>query len=259
MFTFRSTTIAFFILVFALNIMEFSGVPVHYWYYILLVAAYLAVSFSMSFFIRSEYHMKALCFAETEEKVFAITFDDGPDREHTPLLLDVLKELNIPATFFCIGRKIKGNQDILHRMNAEGHLIGMHSFSHSNWFDFYSSRRMKKEFDQTSRLITEATGKNPLLFRPPYGVINPMVKSALNETDFYVIGFSNRVWDTSSRNENVVLERLKKKLKPGDVVLLHDTVASNTRIVKEFAEFAFQSGYTIVPLDQLLNINAYED
>jgi peptidoglycan-N-acetylglucosamine deacetylase len=257
MFTFRSTTIAFFILLFTLNIMTIAGIPVHWVFYILLVAVYLAVSVTMSFFIRSGYHMKALCRAETKEKILSVTFDDGPDRATTPLLLDVLRETNVPATFFCIGRKIKGNEDILARMVAEGHLIGTHSYSHSDWFDFFSPGRMQQEFRESSRLIFEATGKKPLLFRPPYGVINPMVKRALKGTGFHVAGFSNRAWDTTSREEDVILERLKRNLKPGDIVLLHDTVMTNTGVIRKFVDFARRSGYTVVPLDRLLNITAY--
>jgi peptidoglycan-N-acetylglucosamine deacetylase len=259
MFTFRSTTIVFFILLLTLNLLALAGIYIPCFFYLLLTGIYLSVSVTMSFFIRSGYHMKALCRSETEEKILSITFDDGPDKELTPLLLDVLKELKIPATFFCIGRKIRDNKDILQRMNAEGHLIGTHSYSHSDWFDLFSPKRMRDEFLLSSRVIFEATGKNPLLFRPPYGVINPMVKRALHEMSFQVIGFSNRAWDTSTLNENLILERLKKNLKPGDIILLHDTVAGNAGVIKKFAEYTYQAGYRIVSLDQLLNIKAYAD
>ncbi|MCX6249023.1 MAG: polysaccharide deacetylase family protein [Bacteroidetes bacterium] len=258
MFTFRNTTLVFFILLAALNILGFSGFPVHYYEYILLIILYLGVSVSMSFFIRSGYHMKALCRAVTNEKIVALTFDDGPDSKLTPKLLDDLKSLGLPAAFFCIGNKIKGNEEILVRITREGHLIGTHSFTHSNWFDLFSPARMRKELKDSALAVAEATGLKPLLFRPPYGVINPMLKRALYGSGFYVTGFSNRAWDTSGRKKEVILGRILKHLKPGDIILLHDTIPESVDFIHDLAEKIKTAGYRIVPLDQLLNIQAYE-
>ena len=258
MLTFRNTTFVFFILLFTLNILGMFGFPVYYYDYLLLVVFYLALSVAMSFFIRSGYHMKALCNAVTEEKIVSITFDDGPDGELTPKLLDQLKDIGIQATFFCIGRKIEGNEDLLKRMVSEGHLIGTHSYSHSNWFDLFSTTKMRKELEHSSQEIFIATGKKPLLFRPPYGVINPMLKRALHGSGLHVIGFSNRAWDTSSRKKEIILARIMKNLKPGDIILLHDTVSESIEVIKNMTEQMAQAGYRIIPLDKLLKIHAYE-
>jgi len=258
MLTFRNTTLVFFILLFMLNILGMLRFPVHYYYYIILFSLYMTLSVSMSFFIRSGYHMKALCNAVTEEKMVSITFDDGPDPVLTPKLLDSLKTLGIPATFFCIGHKMKENEGLLKRMHSEGHLIGTHSYSHSNWFDLFSPGRMRRELEISAQTVSEATGRKPILFRPPYGVINPMLKRALHGTGFHVIGFSNRAWDTSSRKTDIILSRIMKNLKPGDIILLHDTVPACTEVLKNMAEHLKQNGYRIVSLDQLLNIPAYE-
>jgi peptidoglycan-N-acetylglucosamine deacetylase len=258
MLTFRNTTLVFFILLFTLNIFGIFGFPVHFYYYIILVALYLGLSVSMSFFIASGYHMKALCKAKTKDKIISLTFDDGPDDQLTPGLLDELKNLGIPATFFCIGRKIRGNEGLLKRMQSEGHLIGTHSFSHSNWFDLFTPRNMRRELEESSAMVFEATGRKPLLFRPPYGVINPMLKRALHGSGLHVIGFSNRAWDTSSRKSDIILSRIMKNLNPGDIILLHDTVPGCAEVIKNMAEQMKQKGYRIVSLDQLLNIPAYE-
>jgi peptidoglycan/xylan/chitin deacetylase (PgdA/CDA1 family) len=258
MFTFRNTTIIFFILLLTLNILGFSGLPIHYYHYILLVVLYLAFSVSMSFFIRSGYHMKVFCNGLTEEKMVSITFDDGPDSSLTPVLLDQLKDLEIPAAFFCIGRKIKGNESLLKRMHTEGHIIGTHSYSHSNWFDFLTPFQMRQELKKSAHAVLEATGRNPLLFRPPYGVINPMLKKALQGSGLLVIGFSNRAWDTSAQKKKIIVERVMKNLKPGDIILLHDTVPESIEVIKTMAARLKQAGFHIVPLDQLLNIHAYE-
>ncbi len=258
MFTYRNTTIVFFILLLTLSIFRISGLPVHYYYFILLVAGYLILSVSMSFFIRSGFYMKVFCNVLTKEKMIALTFDDGPDQELTPKLLDHLLDLGIPATFFCIGSKAQENRNVLIRMNLEGHLIGTHSYSHSNWFDLYSTARMRRELEQSASLVFEATGKRPLLFRPPYGVINPMLRRALRGSGFHVIGFSKRAWDTSSRKEKVILTRIIKNLHPGDIILLHDTIPQTIDIIKNLAELLKRAGFQIVSLEKLLNISAYE-
>jgi peptidoglycan-N-acetylglucosamine deacetylase len=258
MFTFRNTTLVFFILMAVLNILWFSGFPVRYYDYILVVVLYLGVSITLSFFIGSGYHMKALCQAVTDEKIVSLTFDDGPYSVLTPKLLDELKSLGLPAAFFCIGNKIKGNEEILVRMAREGHLIGTHSFTHSNWFDFFSPARMRKELKDSAFAVADATGLKPLLFRPPYGVINPMLKRALQGSGYYVTGFSNRAWDTSVKKKEEILDRILNHLKPGDVILLHDTIAESVDLIRALAEKIQASGYRIVPLDQLLNIKAYE-
>ena len=258
MLTYKKTTTVFFILLFTLNIFGIFWMHVHFYQYAILVVSYLALSVSMSFFIGSGYHMKAACHAETEEKIVALTFDDGPDKELTSNLLNQLKVLEIPATFFCIGKHIDGNEVLLKRMHSEGHLIGTHSYSHSNWFDLFSPSRMRKELQDSSTEVKNSIGLKPLFFRPPYGVINPMLKSALKGTGLHVIGFSNRAWDTSSKNKEVILARILKNLKPGDIVLLHDTVKETIDIITPLVEQIKQEGYKIVSLDQLLKIKAYE-
>jgi peptidoglycan-N-acetylglucosamine deacetylase len=258
MLTFRNTTLAFFILLFTLNILSISGIPVHYLLYILLITLYLGISVTMSFFIRSGYHMPAYCNADTSEKIVALTFDDGPDPQLTPAFLDVMKKLGIPAAFFCIGKNIVGNERILQRMHSEGHLIGTHSYFHSNWFDLFPPCRMRHEIENSTKAVFGVTGRRPLFFRPPYGVINPMLRRALHGSGLHVIGFSNRAWDTSSRNPEVILSRILKKISPGDIILLHDTIKENLGMIVQLKSELDRKGYRIVPLDELLNLPAYE-
>ena len=258
MFNFRSTTFLFFLLLLLMNILGLTGFSVHFAFYILLIASYITVSVTASFFICSGYHMKALCSRKTEQKVIAITYDDGPQPGNTGAILDVLKD-RAKATFFCIGRKIKGNESLLKRMHEEGHLVGTHSFSHSNWFDLYSSKKMQKELKQSEELVFEILGKKPLLFRPPYGVINPMLKRALGAFSFHIIGYSNRSLDTVTKDENKAIERLMRRLKPGDIVLLHDTVPYAASLLKKFLCLISEKGYIVIGLDELLNIQPYNE
>ncbi|MCX6250628.1 MAG: polysaccharide deacetylase family protein [Bacteroidetes bacterium] len=256
MFTFRSATISFFIILFLLNMVSIFIYPVNFVFYLLLILVYLTISVVFSFFIRSGFHMKVLCNAETTEKKIAITFDDGPHPEITPLILDILHN-KAQVAFFIIGRKIKNNEEIIKRMDAEGHLIGNHSYTHSNWFDFFSPRKMKYELAKSDQDIMKITGKRPLLFRPPYGVINPMVKKAIRSSDYRIIGFSNRAWDTSSKNEEKILNRLIRKLRPGDILLLHDSCAQSAGVLIKLLQHLDNNGFSVVRPDELLNIQPY--
>jgi peptidoglycan-N-acetylglucosamine deacetylase len=241
-----------------MNILGISGIGIPFYLYILLVVVYLGVSVAASFFIGSGFHMKVICSGETVQKVVALTFDDGPDPNNTEAILDILKG-QAKATFFCIGRNIPGNEAILEKMNREEHLIGMHSFSHSKWFDFFSPSKMRKEFLATEELIFTATGKKPLLFRPPYGVLNPMVKKALHSFRYHVIGFSNRSLDTVTADEDKVIKRVLRKLRPGDIILLHDTVYYSASLLKKLLFELSERGYIVIGLDELCKIRAYEN
>lgn len=259
MFTFRTTTIFFFLVLAGMNILALTGTHVDWYYYAVLVLVYLIVSGSASFFISSGFHLKAYCRAKTTQKIFSLTFDDGPDVQITPDVLDILKEKNVKATFFLIGRKLSGNEDIVRRIIDEGHTVGTHSYSHSNWFDFYTSPVMKKEFRKTADQIFRITGKKPLFFRPPYGVINPMVKKALSGFNYHVIGFSNRLFDTVKNDPQKTVDRFLKQLKPGDITVLHDTRPATPSIVKKITETIKEKEFEIVPLGELLQITPYEN
>jgi peptidoglycan-N-acetylglucosamine deacetylase len=256
MITFRKTTTAFFLLLFVLNMISLALHAFYVLLYVIPAFLYLAVSVLLSFFIRSGFYMKTYSKKETKDKIIALTFDDGPDSEITPVILDILSD-KATATFFCIGRKIEGNEGILKRMEPEGHLIGNHSFSHSNWFDLFSSERMKNEFMLTDQKISEITGKKPLLFRPPYGVINPLLKKALKSFNYHVIGFSNRPWDATTKKEQKILHRLVRRLKPGDVVLLHDSVPQSIPVLKEFLKVVAEKEYKIISLSEMFDIQPY--
>ena len=258
MFTFKYTTYLFFLVLLLMNLLVLTGISIHFVFYILLIASYITVSVAASFFICSGYHMKALCSRKTEHKVIALTYDDGPYPGNTDAILDVLKD-RVKATFFCIGRKVPGNEALLKRMHEEGHLVGTHSYSHSNWFDLYPAKKMKKELKQSEELIYKILGQKPLLFRPPYGVINPMLKKALGAFSYQIIGYSNRSLDTVTKDENKVIERLIRRLRPGDVVLLHDTVPYAATLLKKLLYQLAEKGYIVIGLDELLNIQAYEE
>ena len=150
----------------------------------------------------------------------ALTFDDGPDPEYTPMLLDLLKRYDAKATFFVVGIHAERHPELLQRMHAEGHVIGIHNYVHkSNWFMRPGS--VKRQIHRTSEIIRKATDVRPAYYRPPWGIVNLF--------DFSNLGYLQIIlWSTlfGDWRKRVGVERLKKrlmkKLRPGEVLLLHD-------------------------------------
>ena len=242
----------------ALLVLSYAFFHVAFIYLIALVAlSYISLLGYGSSNIRSGFYVKALCSVKTNEKLIALSFDDGPTAV-TPEILDVLKEYNVHAAFFVIGNRIAGNEEVLKRINEDEHLIGNHSFTHHFWFDFFSKRKMIEELKKTEEIIKNITLKKVRLFRPPYGVTNPRLKKAIAAMNYVTIGWSLKSKDTVLKREDEILNRITKNLKPGYVVLFHDTNKRTIRVLKAFIEFALQNNYRIVRLDKLFNIQAYE-
>lgn len=232
--------------------------PATLWFvYVVIVVPVVFLHVYGSVSISSGFYIDALCSVKTKNKVIAITFDDGPDREITPAVLDILLKNNIPAAFFCVGEQAYKNPELIQRMDAEGHVVGNHSFSHHSLFDLHSSGRIKKELMQTENLIYRIIGKRMKLFRPPYGVTNPPVAHAAKSLNYTVIGWSLKSKDTIIHEEDRLLKRLKKKLSEGDVVLFHDRGTHLVQVLNDFIYYISQNNYHIVRIDQLLKTEAY--
>ncbi|MDR1405570.1 MAG: polysaccharide deacetylase family protein [Prevotellaceae bacterium] len=203
--------------------------------------------------IRSGVYVKAVCTLPAREKVMALTFDDGPDSRITPEILDVLREHHIKAIFFCAGRKIAGQETLLRRAVAEGHLLGNHSFSHTPLFPLLPYAKMKRDLERCEKSIRQITGQQPVsLFRPPYGVTNPVVAKAAAQLGCRTLGWSVRSFDTVKKDYRKVANRINKRIKPGNIILLHDTTPSIPAILNDIIHHARQQGYRFVRADKYL-------
>lgn len=226
------------------------------WWFCLPLAGYLGVVAYGSSRIDSSFFIETRCVAQTELPHIALTFDDGPVST-TPAILDILRQHQAPATFFCIGQRIQDNPALLRQIDADGHLIGNHTFTHHYLLDLFSAQRLSKEIQDTNDLITAAVGKQAQLFRPPYGVTTPNLARAIRKNGLQCIGWSVRSMDTVIKDEQKLLGNMLKMLKPGAVFLFHDSSAATVGILDEFITQARKSGFHIVPLDQLLSLTPY--
>jgi peptidoglycan-N-acetylglucosamine deacetylase len=228
------------------------GAPSYGW----LLLIYVTVLFCGSYFIRMDFYMQSICSLKTDEKLVAITFDDGPDEYSSPIL-DILKENHAEAAFFLIGKKISGKDELINRLVREGHIIGNHSFSHHPLFDFFSSRRMLYDLEKMNEQVKKITGFTPRFFRPPYGVTNPHVKKAVLLGGFRSVGWSIRSYDTVIKNRQRLLNRIISGLKPGAILLLHDSSETTVSVLPDLLKAIREKGYEIARLDKMINQKPY--
>ena len=223
-----------------------------------VVLVYFFITIVGSANIQTNYYFKSHCFGAINKREIALTFDDGPNPELTSKLLELLSSFDASATFFCTGKNAVAHPDLIQEISKQGHIVGNHTYGHSKVFDLFSSSQMNKEIEQTNTIINEIIGKSPMLFRPPYGVTNPMLRKALRRTNMTSIGWSLRSFDTVNKSDDVI-SKLKLKTKSGDIVLFHDTIDQTVSIVEEYLIWLKENNYKVVSLTSLLKIPAYED
>lgn len=240
-----------------LLIMGFFGyVPA--WMYVLFVLIWIAITAIGSFQIQWNYHLRSLNHNhKISEKFIAITFDDGPNPEFTPKVLKLLKDFNAKASFFLIGKQAQNHPDLVKQIVEEGHLVANHSYSHSNHFGFFTSKKIVLELEQADAVIKAITGKKPQFFRPPFGVTNPAIKTALRTTKHHSIGWSKRSFDTTNLSEEKIFQRITSNLKKGDIILLHDSSEKTIAVMERLLLSLHSLNLKSVTLDRLFEIEAY--
>lgn len=231
------------------------GVP--FYAYIILAVVYSLVLFYGCYYVGSNFFLPVVCSAKTDKKVISLSFDDGPAAGNTLRILQILKDNNAEAAFFCIGHNITNNQAIVKQVYDEGHLIGNHTFSHHFWFDMFSAGKMLADMHRMDKEVSNIIGKTPKLFRPPYGVTNPNLRKAILRGNYIPVGWSMRSMDTVIKDEKRLLNKVTGKIKPGAVFLFHDTSDATVAVLPAVINQIRAKGYTIVRLDKMLNLQAY--
>ena len=198
----------------------------------LLFIAWSITTMLGSFNIRWNYFLRAKNhFSESSNNIY-LTFDDGPNEEFTPKVLELLKAHNAKATFFCIGENIQKHPKVFQQIIDEGHSIGNHSFSHKPSFGFLSTKAVTKDIEKTQTLMKEGFGLETKLFRPPFGITNPNITKAVETLNLETIGWSVRSFDTFFKNPEMIVKMIKPQIKSGSVVLLHDKSQSSVELLE---------------------------
>ncbi|HEV7514682.1 MAG TPA: polysaccharide deacetylase family protein [Thermoanaerobaculia bacterium] len=152
----------------------------------------------------------------------ALTFDDGPDPEVTPRVLDRLAERGVQATFFLVGRRAAACPELAREIARRGHRVENHTWSHPNSFALYPWRAQVREVGRAQEVLAESTGGAPRLFRAPAGFRNPLLDPILAAAGLTLASWTRRGYDTVDGRPERVAARLLAGLAPGDVLLLHD-------------------------------------
>lgn len=192
--------------------------------------------------------MLRLVKAEQDPPYVALTFDDGPDAEYTELLLDGLKERGAKASFFLLGKCLEGREELVIRMKEEGHLIGNHTYNHVR-LDRLTPSEAREEILKTNNRIYEITGEYPVFLRPPYGAWK-------KDLELYV-EMIPVLWNVDTldwKNQDVasVLASVRKNVKNGSVILMHDEYATSVKAALAIVDELKKEGYEFVTVDRLI-------
>ncbi|MDO4327668.1 MAG: polysaccharide deacetylase family protein [bacterium] len=181
-------------------------------------------------------------------KQVALTFDDGPHADFTPMLLDGLKERGVKVTFFLMGENIEGKEEIVKRMEAEGHLIGSHSYKHQQMTKLQEGTVLDS-IEKNSELIASITGKYPLYLRPPYGDWNDTLENDVNMTTVF---WTVDSLDWKYQNTAKTVRKILQDTDDGDIILMHDIFKTSVDAALEVIDTLEKEGYTFVTVDELL-------
>ena len=210
------------------------------------------------FLPRAGFFFPVISRGRTAQSVVAITFDDGPDPATTPRLLALLAEYRMPATFFVTGRRAAAYPDLVRAILAQGHEVGNHTFHHNNVRMFWQSASLTHEIAATQQALAPL-GIIPVAFRPPVGITTPVMGKVLQRQGLYAVNFSCRALDRGNRNISRLSKTILARIKPDDIVLLHDSkpdqdprVAHWIGEVESILKGISERGLTALPLSRLI-------
>lgn len=191
---------------------------------------------------------------KTNEKIVAITFDDGPDAKYTSQVLDLLAEYGAKATFFIIGKNAEKNPEVVLRQYEEGHELANHTYTHP-WTT--STIKLDKELKQTNEVIFSITGFRPTLFRPVGGQYTDAMIDTAVKNGFKVVMWSwhQDTEDWANPGVKKIVSKVLKGTRPGDVVLFHDAGGDRSQTIKALEEILPElkrKGYHFVTISELL-------
>jgi len=198
----------------------------------------------------------------TKEKKIALTFDDGPNEPYTSQILQVLKDNNVKATFFMVGRNVETYPDAARAIVAAGHAIGNHSYDHHQLIT-KTSTQVTDEILKSEKAIETATGQKTTLFRPPYGDKNTLTIHETHKLGYVMVEWSVSAEDWRKPGAEKIVSNVMEHIRNGDIILMHDgdkwrhgsdrsqTVAALPIIIEQLR----QAGYEFVTIPELLKLD----
>ena len=193
---------------------------------------------------------KAVIQEQTEKPMIALTFDDGPNAQFTPKLLEGLKQRNVHATFFLIGENIEqnSNRNLVKQMYEEGHLIGNHTYRHLE-ITKLSDEEAYEEIKGTNDLIESIIGKAPEYMRPPFGSWQRNLEKKMM---IIPVLWTVDPLDWTTENVDEIVNKVVTETKENDIILLHDCYNSSVIAALRIVDLLQAEGYQFVTVDKLL-------
>jgi peptidoglycan/xylan/chitin deacetylase (PgdA/CDA1 family) len=226
---------------------------------VMALFAYLALILAGVFALRLRMFVDALIRGPRGARGVALTFDDGPDPETTPRVLEALDAEQAKATFFVIAKKAEAHPELVREMKRRGHAIGLHSYTHDRFFALRSQKRVTRDLARGVAVLTAITGEHPVLFRPPIGHTNPAIARVAEALDLRVVGWNLSARDgLGSADPEKVVARVRRYVKDGTIVLLHDAAEGGGRVpagvaaIREILDTVKNARLEVVPLSAWL-------
>jgi peptidoglycan/xylan/chitin deacetylase (PgdA/CDA1 family) len=164
---------------------------------------------------------RAIGRGRRDDRRLYLTFDDGPGPSATATVLETLAREGVPAAFFMVGDHVRRFPELAREVAGAGHEIGNHTQHHVKLHRL-GPARIRRELADAHAAITETTGRAPRTFRAPHGYRNPFVAVATRRLAYTTFGWTFGVWDSARPGTEAIRRRVRSRLTPGAVILLHD-------------------------------------
>ena len=178
----------------------------------------------------------------------ALSFDDGPYAPVTTRVLDALEKVGGRATFFVLGERVKGSEEVMKRAIEMGCVIGNHSYDHANLAKL-NPAGIKKQIDDTNALIKQAVGHAATLVRAPYGSINQTVRDSVGAP---LINWSIDTLDWKTKDPDKIVPEILNHVSDGDIVLMHDIYKTSAAAAERVIPELVKRGYQLVTVEELM-------
>lgn len=193
-------------------------------------------------------------------KLVALTFDDGPSPHNTPAVLDLLAQRKVLATFFVTGKAVRRCPALTRAIASAGHELGNHSYLHPRHVYLWSRSTLRRDVSAGQRAIEKAAGVSPTLYRPPVGFRSIAMARVMRELGLRLVNFSARAYDTRPIDAPTIVRRIRRGIRPGAIILLHDgadrDMAPDRRALLEALPLLIdglqRDGYRFVPVSELI-------
>lgn len=208
--------------------------------------------------LRKKYAGSFIFQGSKAQKRIALTFDDAPDTVYTPKVLDILKKHKVKATFFVVGYRAAQHPEAVKRMVREGHVVGNHSYGHSQ-LKKLSQAKFIQEVEKAGEVLAPLAGYTPRLVRPPYGAVNDSELAWLKDQGYLTVNWNVDPEDWRGVPKDVVLRRSLDAASPGSIILMHSATGTGGSLqgtveaLPELIEGLRSKGYELVTLPELLH------